>query len=1269
MDKSQGFAMGVVLAAALLFRPAGSPSPQSPTPTGAGETAATATAQLEPSDGPWIASCNYWAPVRVAPPPANPPADIQGTIDNKVVNLHTSFGEKERKSELACSGSWFQRWGFPEDKTHVDVTALIAVTHDPVHTHMALSFDRSLDAILQAAADNGYVPSTYWLPWRTRGDAVKLAEAQLSLEPNHDPVREREPGLVVLRQAANAADFDKIVFLFLVGETTTQGVNGVQLQKVFQYAGWLKAELRDQFRTGRLADSGKERIAIIGPNSSASAVPLRAAIASLRPTPEWNPVEVEVAGDTGTSTAVAQLNVEGRLPIHYFSFGYDGDYSKAVLRRFLCASGYSLNRVAFLVEDNSFYGRVSVEPRSLISNAGVAQDSSCTGSPLTIGFPREISLLRNTEDPAAFAAAPTGTAITPYLRFSVKDRSIQDGVPIFSRENTPLSQEAQLMAIARELQRSRIQFVAISATNPLDLIFLAQFLHRAAPEATLVFWLSDLLTVRDVDSVPFVGSLAVSPYLMAGLAASRSPDRPSRTFPNSSGYAFYNAASYTFWHNGLWPGEKPLLSGYLNLFRATGKYPDLQAPPLWVSAIGHDGYYPLAILHPCSSNQPGSLPSLRNGNPEPQWQDGACAATDLQPLSRPGVYLNPARLWYLICTLVLVLCLFHYLLLLIADFHSTITRDLAIAENDQPGRRSLYIRVGSATLLGLALAAAIPVLVLDHYFSVNPLAVRLSRSLIAAGLFVIGIAAVKTHHRIPWSSTDFRRAWKERRNAVALHAFYCALQSNFYFFGSLFIIAAGIAFASIWLYVCTVGSRATEPDLKGLSFAYRCLNPGSGLSPLPAVVILLFGWYVWAFLQTRRLRFSPHSRPFLPSRLASREDRFTYVSDEVLSKRSNERPPRLYDYLTRLMTVRQIFHHFPSLPGHDWFWRDLFFSGLAFAAFALLIVFTPLRGVDHFLWMGKHASPYEYVITLLLFPLIGLCICGWLRMFLIWHTLKRDLLDRLEDLPIRFAFSRLKGLSWMTMLRRGGPHQQNRDIARSLESMHHLVQLFNVDHSDRLVWAAASKAAVSEAIDLQSSAVDDPEPPARADLDFHRIQRIEQALATFGQSLLSSILIPYWKTRATGLVQSKEIESAAGDPTIPHRIELAEEFVAIRYVSLIGAVLGNLRDLMFFVSLSFVLAFLAWNSYAFQPRERFDWFFTALLGVLGCGVITVFAQMHRNSILSRITDTKANELGWDFYFRIVSFGALPVLTWLAYQFPDIGTFLYRFVAPSVPVVK
>jgi hypothetical protein len=63
-----------------------------------------------------------------------------------------------------------------------------------------------------------------------------------------------------------------------------------------------------------------------------------------------------------------------------------------------------------------------------------------------------------------------------------------------------------------------------------------------------------------------------------------------------------------------------------------------------------------------------------------------------------------------------------------------------------------------------------------------------------------------------------------------------------------------------------------------------------------------------------------------------------------------------------------------------------------------------------------------------------------------------------------------------------------------------------------------------------------------------------------------------------------------------------------------------------------------------------------------------FGTPSEEKMLSRITDTNANELG-DFYVRIVTFGTVPVLTWLAYQFPDFCSGLMRFIQPTLEVMK
>jgi hypothetical protein len=195
-------------------------------------------------------------------------------------------------------------------------------------------------------------------------------------------------------------------------------------------------------------------------------------------------------------------------------------------------------------------------------------------------------------------------------------------------------------------------------------------------------------------------------------------------------------------------------------------------------------------------------------------------------------------------------------------------------------------------------------------------------------------------------------------------------------------------------------------------------------------------------------------------------------------------------------------------------------------------------------------------------------------------------------------------------------------------------------------------------------------PLADADIGLVLMNAIERCYASFSEVLLQRVLVPHWKAKSSDFVEAETAEtSPESSVDDPRYIRVAEEFLAIRYLSLIRAVLVNLRYLMVFVSLSFVLAIVAWNSYPFEPRQLIDWVFTGLLAVLGGGMILVLAQMHRDPILNRITHTKANELGAEFYIRIIAFGAVPVLTWLAYEFPGIGSTIFRFIKPGLEVIK
>lgn len=220
------------------------------------------------------------------------------------------------------------------------------------------------------------------------------------------------------------------------------------------------------------------------------------------------------------------------------------------------------------------------------------------------------------------------------------------------------------------------------------------------------------------------------------------------------------------------------------------------------------------------------------------------------------------------------------------------------------------------------------------------------------------------------------------------------------------------------------------------------------------------------------------------------------------------------------------------------------------------------------------------------------------------------------------------------------------------------------------------------------SAGDIPERANRGELLLMYL--VENEFGAFATTLLRNVLIPFWRDKRLGFVESRETRSQAlkdrpplepnaeGRPTQhetdpvedePLHIRLAEEFVAIRYVSMVRAVLINIRHLMSFMSIAFVCVIVAWNSYPFRPREGVDGALTAVLLLMAGGTIWIFSQMYRDPVLSRITGTQANELGSDFYLRVISSGAIPVLTWLAYHFPSVSNTILKYLQPGLSGMK
>ena len=608
----------------------------------------------------------------------------------------------------------------------------------------------------------------------------------------------------------------------------------------------------------------------------------------------------------------------------------------------------------------------------------------------------------------------------------------------------------------------------------------------------------------------------------------------------------------------------------------------------------------------------------------------------------------------------------------------------------------MYIRFSTAMLFSMTTVLIIPVAVLE--FVVPFCRVSLSESVftLLCGFFAL---------RAGFSVTRRYNGWRAIEDPAPVRLFVLykwASSAHAWFSENAYSMFNAISWATVflipilWTYICmsnthhdTALRQLKYADLAGLSFAFRCIHPLSGVSPVLPVLLLLFGWYIWGLFQTRRMRFSNSKRPRLPKRLDSNSGARLFVSDDDLSHSEEAQSFGLYKRLSCLLITRGLIRWLRNSHQNG---LDLIIAVVYLGMLGWFSCVGPFRSIDHLMWsVGSCWScPYEILLGLLFFPLFWCSFSGWLRLALVWTSLKNELLVPLENMPIRFAFSRLQGKGWMTVLSRVGMEEQRCDLDRCVESMRQMLHIAGLkrsltkDERDRL--ERASRPFLN--INPQSAVHGSGEPQ-----DYMDTQRLEKNVAFFSEELLSCVLIPYWENERTGLVESVDSESLplkpgpaehdgdashnpipielhVGHPSrSPQWILAAEEFLAMRYMTLIRAVLGNMRYMMLFFSITFVLTIVAWNSYPFQPREMGDWLFTALLAVLGLGMIWIFAQMHRDPILSRVTASRPNELGWDFYIRIISFGAIPVLTWLAYQFPGVGSTIYSLVEPASSVFK
>src|SRR6202030_4075781 len=105
-------------------------------------------------------------------------------------------------------------------------------------------------------------------------------------------------------------------------------------------------------------------------------------------------------------------------------------------------------------------------------------------------FPRDIAQLRSAyqRDLREQNSHNSGKSLPrSTLQLNLEDTgNDDDSVQVYSRGQTPLSQEAVMMGIVTNLRKHRVNFIVLEATNPLDALFLIRYLRAAYSEGRIV---------------------------------------------------------------------------------------------------------------------------------------------------------------------------------------------------------------------------------------------------------------------------------------------------------------------------------------------------------------------------------------------------------------------------------------------------------------------------------------------------------------------------------------------------------------------------------------------------------------------------------------------------------------------------------------------------------------------------------------------------------------------------------------------------------------
>jgi hypothetical protein len=1156
------------------------------------------------------------------------------------------------------------------------IRLMLVTVPDPRHTHLSLQFDRTLEAVQQAAQDERYTYDSSWLPWKT--DRIEYGSlSDRNAENKEAAEREVCPGLILFRKsmsgsaradcrdAAGAAShsgdapYECGLFVFVVGEEPTAGLNRIQWDNALH---WID---------GHASKSRPDKaLRILGPNFSGSM-----------------PSFVRALEDTGmyagtfTSTLLYSGRIRGcaswrwlnrqlhpapssgappttvKLPVRAADFEENDALQTDRLYRYLKDRSYRLSEIAIISEDETAYGGLP-DAAAHSSESEPGDNLPCnpeyheSDRPVHLYYPRDISALRSAyQEQSIFSAGgkSDGTSSQPHTVLRPESSSgvheDTDTIAPFSGNDLALTQEAQLYGIVNTLKTHGIRYIVLRSTNSLDYLFLTRFMHRAYPTAYIVTMGSDLLFAREVDSTEFRGVVSLSsfPLLPRGQDWTRQlenvPQHAHRIFGAYTMEGAYLAGRFVITDPGVSPEEAQSRQPFRHPAKAD--IPDYALPfwesergtesadaepATWLAVIGRDGYWPLATLKDTLGN------TKRFSNLAIVERDRNHAAASPQDEVLPQ-HLSLTGSWRFLCVLAILIFGLHYF----ACRYGWDRQDL--------GMFVQFTRLHGRRGQGLIAAGwtSICCLLLILFLT----CARIFRFLTAGDqgwVFLLGgatvAACVLALIELRWwnapganEAASLKRSERER---LRFHR----LVTGSMFAGIVLFGAAG------WL-ILEFGRESES----GVTTAYRSAHIMSGVSPVVPLVAVLAGFYWWFWQSLSGLALLSEGRPVLPRSPRERERN----EDNQLAR-----------------SIEQAALPFPNFGKSTL----LLYLLPLFLILLLSIVLQKawMQAFDMILHSLENTA-YNRTLHVLIGIGLYLILLECMQLYSTWLVLKR-LLVALDRVPLRRTFAAMQGLSMRSLWRMSGAGSRARAKVFSLQ-MESLSHLDNELHGFewRNCWPGRLRDSVRTTWDKGRGFIQKRnEGKDLAVLNTPESKAIRLIFRECAEIVTGELLEPEWREERCSL----EVQEPSGEGERPHeRIRLSnnmpvragEEFVCLTYVGYLQNLLGRMRTMVLSVVGLFAAIALAVGFYPFTPRPTISLALLFLLLAIGSVVGLVFAGLDRDSTLSHITNTTPGSLGSHFWLRMLSFIGVPAMGLIVAQFPEITDFVFSWIAPTVGQMK